>query len=380
MFHHLMFYIVGYVMFWCKSSPNTNRWTVNSFKFYVCLEIIVVLCSCHLGQAQVSTPTGQPISLENAKQVKSIRVFAKRADRLERGPREGQWLIEARELVEGKPRPQSKVELIGGMAFQPIRPIAPNYKPEFVVCSRDGKRVAFKQQDKEEYIISELDGGDSTTIKLDHSTSGAAFSPDGKLLAIGCMFWEPKVEGAGYSTVRLYNVDGRHVRDFDPNGAGAIRPVFSPDGKLLAAGNRNYGTQIFDVKTGKLLHQFGKKMTQEHAFSPDGKWLAEGYVDGTVAIWDVASGKMLHSSPSGCKEIYSVDWNPSGKVLATSGRDGNIVLWDTSNLKKLQELKAPFWVIRVRFSRDGAQLVTASASNHSATEDRKITFWAVCTD
>src|SRR3712207_7114215 len=48
----------------------------------------------------------------------------------------------------------------------------------------------------------------------------------------------------------------------------------SPDGAKLAVSNRNHETQVFEVATGKLLHKFDKRMTQDVAFRPDGKVIA----------------------------------------------------------------------------------------------------------
>jgi WD40 repeat protein len=176
--------------------------------------------------------------------------------------------------------------------------------------------------------------------------------------------------------MRLYDLKGKLVRTLERNGPGGLRPVFSPDGKILAVSNRNYETQLFDVATGKLLHNLGKRMTQEVAFGPDGKTLACGYVDGTVAVWDVATGKQRHSAASGCKELYSVDWSPKGDVLATSGREGKVTLWG-AKLTKLHELDAAFWVIQVRFTAGGSRLLTASAADWGGVKERKMKGWAL---
>ncbi len=155
-----------------------------------------------------------------------------------------------------------------------------------------------------------------------------------------------------------------------------MRPVFSPDGKLLAVGNRNFETRLFDVATGKQLHKFPKRMTHEIAFSPDGKTIAAGYVDGTVALWDVATGKLRHSKPSGAKEIYSVDWNPRGDLLATGGRQGKILLWDPTSLAVVKELDEMTFAMQVRFTQDGTRLLTSGTPVYDR-KDYRFTVWTV---
>lgn len=311
------------------------------------------------------------ISATNAHQVRSVKEVPRRANRIMRGPQRGELT-----LLDGT----SAVEVVDDVNLRTLRTIVKDHRPADFAASPDGKRVIWTEGDRKSYTVQETDDGAAFDIEIGKHPGRAAFSPDGKLLAIGFTYWDPNAEGVGYSEMRLFDLKGKLLRTLEKNGPGAIQPVFSPDGKRLAIGNRNYETQLFDVATGELLHKLDKRMTQEVAFSPDGEALACGYVDGTVAIWDVATGKLRHSAPSGCKEIYSVDWSPKGDVLATSGRNGKVILWDPRQLARLKELDAPFWVIQVRFTADGSRMLTASAADYAATKDRKITVWAVADD
>jgi WD40 repeat protein len=101
--------------------------------------------------------------------------------------------------------------------------------------------------------------------RSDTPTDGrAALSPDGKWLAI-----ENSVEVAtdlevGYCELKLWDTAmGRLARTLEGSKWGALTPVFSHDGRLLALGNRNYETRLFDVATGKLQHTLPRKMTHE---------------------------------------------------------------------------------------------------------------------
>jgi WD40 repeat protein len=189
--------------------------------------------------------------------------------------------------------------------------------------------------------------------------------------------WDQVVQGASFSEMHLYDVTGKLIRTLERTGPGGLTPVFSPDGKTLAVGNRNHETLLFEVATGKWLHTLDKKMTQEIAFSPDGKTLAAGYVDGTIGLWVVATGKKLRSEATGGQEVYSVDWSPKGDVLVTAGREGKIVLWEPQRLTKLKELDAPIWVICVRFTGDGTRLLSSSSSDLGGNADRKVVVWGV---
>jgi WD40 repeat protein len=332
--------------------------------------VTFVLCSAALLLAAPAAkdPPTTPITAANASRLQVVQEVPSKANRIIRGPNRGELI-----LLDWN----NTADVVDEMTLRPLRPLLKDRKPVDLAVSRDGKLVAWSMRDKKVYTVQDLGDGKTFEIEMGEYAGDAAFSPDGKVLAIGSTFWDPKAEGVGHSEMKLFDLKGKLVRTLEKNGPGGVRPVFSSDGKLLAISNRNHGTQLFDVDTGKLLHKLDKRMTQEVVFSPDDKTIACGYVDGTVAIWDVSTGKLLHSEKSGCKEIYSVTWNPKGDVLASSGRDGKIILWEPSKFEKLKELEAPFWVIQVRFTADGSRLMAASAADHSATTDRKIVVWAV---
>jgi WD40 repeat protein len=72
--------------------------------------------------------------------------------------------------------------------------------------------------------------------------------------------------------------------------------AFSPDGRILASGTRDYLT-FHDIQTRQLLdaakHAGG--LTWALAFSPDGNMLASGSHD-TIMLWDV-----LYKLPASCE-------------------------------------------------------------------------------
>ena len=110
--------------------------------------------------------------------------------------------------------------------------------------------------------------------------------------------------------------------DIQRDGYGALTLVFSPDGKTLAVGNRNYQTRLIDTETWTLKHTHSKHMTHGIEFSPDGKQLAAAYVDGSFAVWDVESGENVTTVDTGCAEIYSVSWNSTGDLELPFERAG----------------------------------------------------------
>ena len=65
--------------------------------------------------------------------------------------------------------------------------------------------------------------------------------------------------------------------------------AFSPDGKLLAAGNGYSEVRWWRVADGALLHEprGHTDSVNSVAFAPDGQRLVSGALDGSVRLWRV---------------------------------------------------------------------------------------------
>src|SRR6266849_7109941 len=74
--------------------------------------------------------------------------------------------------------------------------------------------------------------------------------------------------------------------------------AFSPDGKLLAVGGPGYAA-LWDLAVEKkqTLQEGQNSGVTCAAFSPDGKILAMGGSERTVLVWDVAAGKRRMTLP-----------------------------------------------------------------------------------
>jgi WD40 repeat protein len=174
------------------------------------------------------------------------------------------------------------------------------------------------------------------------------FSPDGRTLATG---------GYGRSAHLWSASRGTLLRRFDLDTEGGLTTEFGPDGTILAIGNRNSMTGLFDTATGNLRAILnGKFCSQELKFDPTGKTLAVVYVDGSLALWDVETGGLKLSVQADADELYTVDWSPDGSLLVTAGRNSMVTLWNAKDLSILNELESPEWVIQARFSPDGTRL------------------------
>jgi WD40 repeat protein len=189
-----------------------------------------------------------------------------------------------------------------------------------------------------------------------------AFTHNGKLLAVG--------DGNGHTD--LWDVATRKlIFPFtDPGPKGVNSVTFSPDDKLLAVGEQYGHTDLWDVATRKLIFSLsdpGTKGVNSVAFSPDGKLLIAGDNNGRTYLWNVATGKWISALPDpGAGVVVSVACSPDNTTMAAGGNNGSIYIWNVRNGKLLATLAAPDKAVinSVAFSPDG-QVLAASDNNGS---------------
>jgi WD40 repeat protein len=139
---------------------------------------------------------------------------------------------------------------------------------------------------------------------------------------------------------------------------------FSPDGKLLASGSEDGFVRIWDVQTGRLVHELAHPYDEEYqkgvfslAFSPETDLLASAGAR-YVVIWRTDTGKRVRTLEAGTE--YVVDFSADGKVLLTAHWD-KMTLWDTVNWEPQEIIKSSGGGYKdiscARFERNGKKLI-----------------------
>ncbi|HEX4589900.1 MAG TPA: hypothetical protein VH120_08235, partial [Gemmataceae bacterium] len=74
------------------------------------------------------------------------------------------------------------------------------------------------------------------------------------------------------------------------------------------------------------------KTPSQVTYSPDGRRLATGAWDGSIVLWDVATGKQVHEFAGHRARVLSLAFSPDGKRLASGSEDTTVLMWDVSDL------------------------------------------------
>ena len=149
------------------------------------------------------------------------------------------------------------------------------------------------------------------------------------------------------------------------NGVWSV--AFTPDGKMLAVGEGNGSVKLYDAATGKLVRQFeGHTSTVTSiSFSTDGRTMASGSLDFKVRVWDVATGKLRLTLTGHTHQVYTVALTGDGKRLASGGFDQTLRLWDAENGRELLVVKGgQNFVHGVAFTPDGSQVFAGDGAGN----------------
>jgi WD40 repeat protein len=257
-----------------------------------------------------------------------------------------------------------------------------------------GGRVAIWENQDDWRISRFLDFGGSAWC--------AAFSPDGRFLAVGgaqldiLVFDIPsgkvaralhsptgRTKALAYSPdgstlvattgrnalIMLYDLDTGGVHTTFVGDIPAVSVAFSPDGRSLASGARDRkSVNLWDLETGQsqLLLREAIGPISSLAFSSDGTLLAAACsIDGLVRLWDVSSGRLWRQFEGHRGGTNSASFSPDGGTLATSGNDGFVKLWSVATGEQFASLDGQsLWLPNLAFSTDGRTLFATGSDNN----------------
>ncbi len=189
----------------------------------------------------------------------------------------------------------------------------------------------------------------------------------------------PKAEAT--DAARAKTEEHWQVRTTLRGHAGGVRAIaFSPDGRLLAVGGKDKIVELWDVSKDRpqATLQGHAEAVVDVAFSPNGKTLASASWDRTVKLWDVKTGKETATLGGHPSWVWSVAFSLDGKTVASASgstderRPGEVRLWDAATGQEIATIRAHHgYVCHVAFSPDGKTLATTGYG------DKTIKLWDI---
>ncbi len=127
----------------------------------------------------------------------------------------------------------------------------------------------------------------------------------------------------------------------DVSADGFTMAAISMDCKTLATrsldpvGKQQF-VRLWEVATGKELNALKWPIelgVRSLVFSPSGKMLAAGFNDGTIKLWDLTARKEVAILKAHATPIYCLAFSPDSKTLASGDTRSTIKLWEIAPAK-----------------------------------------------
>ncbi len=211
---------------------------------------------------------------------------------------------------------------------------------------------------------------DLCTIE-DTEWPSAAFSPDGRLLAVTNRWNDIEIWDLEEQT-RMHNGVGHHSNIF------AL--AFSPDGRWLASGGGTSSRDdagasflgVWDVTTGDSVARLATAdLGDNHdlTFTRDGSRLISAGQRRMLA-WDTATWERVYDSGASYPGSYGMSLSPDGTLLAIATDNRRLRIVGIDDLRTVRDLYVGVELMDVAFSPDGTKLA-------SSCTDGTVRIWRV---
>ncbi len=216
--------------------------------------------------------------------------------------------------------------------------------------SPDRRRIAYISGSTPYYeipLIRDLDSDRVVQCSEVYSSAGAAWSPNGRLLAVvghGSNDDGGNLAYAGW--VHVFDTDsGKRLRKLRIGTARlqGTAVAWSHDGRKFAAGNAEGLCEIWASDSGRKLvsARIHSSRVNDVAWSLDDQRVASGGIDAQVRLWDSSTGQQLLALEPHGNPICHIRWSPDGQKLAAVSEDGVIRVWDATKGYELP--RRDFW-------------------------------------
>ncbi len=208
--------------------------------------------------------------------------------------------------------------------------------------------------------------------RANHTWKGALNFPEGDVFALkftrdgSRLIAAGGVGGLSGHIVCWDTASLRRVRSMTIEDDVVLAMDVTVDGRTVAVAGPKRNIELFDLETGS-----HKSVLKKHAdwvtslaFSPDGVLLASGDRFGSVYLWDVQDGVYFGAAESHARMVTALKFSADGYRLWSAGKDGYLRHWDLQLGRSLARVLASEQAI--------ADLAVSDNKLVAISEDRRV--------
>lgn len=165
--------------------------------------------------------------------------------------------------------------------------------------------------------------------------------------------------GGPQKMLRIYDTASGELQfDIKKHTDWIYAVAFSPDGVLIASGDRSAGLCVWEASTGRMYLDLTEHKGAINSISwrDDSNVFASASDDGTVKLWDVVEGKAIKTINAHGGGVTSVRFDHEGR-LVTGGKDNRVKLWDAAGNLVKEFPPMPETVLEVAITHDGKRVI-----------------------
>ncbi len=236
----------------------------------------------------------------------------------------------------------------------------------------DGKLLAVDAlDDRHQIVLYEVESGTEVArIEAGGPVRDFAISPDGTTLAV--LFGDPlqdaTVQGGSLPAVALFDMATFEAVGGLPGTCCPRRPVFSPDGRYLAASGLPYNPLTSGIDPGEVVTGIWDLEKPEAApllvRGYFGEWMSDSRTlvlrtgPNVVALVDAASGREVPQLEIPGPDISWIDVSPvSDEIAVLSGHGRTVEIWRVGDVTPVERVRVRN-AVQAEFSADGTRLAT----------------------
>jgi len=193
-----------------------------------------------------------------------------------------------------------------------------------------------------------------TSTMLSNYISAFAWSPDGRLFAIGIDFVTSPNLNRDIEVIDARS--GRTINHIIPGRYGSTHIDWSPDGESLVITTEDGRITVWQALRSERRYTLTDYPADKATWSPDGDWLVavDTEANSVIQIWNSRGGQLSLTIPD--IAVIAMDWHPESRYFATTAGQNSLTIWSALTASLFREIEFDSEIYALAWSPDGTRL------------------------